>query len=283
MIGGGGRWPGRWTALVAPLALVVGGALAAACTDIPTGPEEPFSIEFRGLPFPAVVLGDTLRAADGSIAPLTATVYNVEGQAIAGAPIEFIIPGSGASLIDGVYLRGDSIVGRTGGVLIYARVGGLQSLPETVFVVRAGPDSLARVAADTLTLTYDVLPRPDTSTALEVRVVRRDSQSTGGLAGVEHWPVSYTLVVRGDTVAREDTSLVWLVQEGSSFTPATADTTDATGRAALRVRVNAFSPDIDGLDSAVVYVSTPRSGPALPGTALPGSPTRFTIRFRARS
>lgn len=278
MIGRGGRRPGRWSALAAPLALIVGGALAAACTDIPTGPEEPFSIEFRGLPFPAVVRGDTLRAADGSAARLSATVYNVKGEAIAGAPIEFLIPGRGATLHDGAYVVGDSVVGRAGAVLIYARTAGLQSLPETVFVVPAGPDSVVRVAGDDLTLTYDVLPQPDTSAALEVRVVRSDPASTDGLAGVEHWPVSYALVLRGDTVARGDTSLVWLVQDGSRLSPATADTTDATGRAALRVRVNAFSPDIDGLDSAVVYVSTPR-----PGSPLPGSPTRFTIRFRARS
>ncbi|MHB1225755.1 MAG: hypothetical protein ACYC2G_17130 [Gemmatimonadaceae bacterium] len=281
MIGGGGgrwrgRWRGRWAALAAPLALVAGGVLAAACTDIPTGPEEPFSIEFRGLPFPVVVRGDTLRAADGSPAPLSATVYNVDGQPIAGAPIEFLIPGRGATLLPGGYVRGDSIVGRTGGVLVYARIASLQSLPETVFVAPAGPDSLLRVAPDDLVLTYDVLPQPDTSAALEVRVVRSDPQSADGLAGVEHWPVSYTLVLDGDTLAREDTSLVWLVQ-GAALTPATADTTDATGRAALRVRVNAFSPDVDGLDSAVVYVSTPRPGPTLPG-----SPIRFTIRFRAR-
>ncbi len=257
---------------VIPLALLAGGALAAACTDIPTGPDEPFSIEFRGLPFPAVLLGDTLRAADGTAAQLTATVYNVNGKPILEPALEFFVPGKGATLLGGSYLRGDSIVKR--GVAVYARVNGLQSLPETVYVVPAVPDTLIRVADDALELIYDVLPQPDTSGALKVRVARAGAGEADGLTGVEHWPVYFTLVARGDTIARQDTSLVWLIQS-SSLTPATADTTDATGAVAVRVRANGFSPDIDGLDSVVVYVNTPRLN-AAPLT------TRFTIRLRAR-
>lgn len=273
------RWrPGRRAGLLAPLALLAGGALAAACTDIPTGPEEPFSIEFRGLPFPAVIVGDTLRDASGSPATLSATVFNVDGQPIPNAPLMFIIPGRGARLVEGGFVVGDSVVGRSGGVAIYARVPGLQSLPETLFVVPAGPDSLARVPKDTLEVVYDVLPQPDLSGPLEVRVVRQAAPGAEPV-GVAHWPVAYTLVARGDTIARQDTSLVWLVQE-SSLTPATADTTDGAGRAAVRVRVNPFSRDIDGLDSVVVYVNTPRFGRTLPADTLS---TRFTIRLRARS
>lgn len=256
-----------------PLALLAGGALMAACTDIPTGPEEPFSIEFRGLPFPAVVLGDTLRAADGTAAQLSATVYNVNGTPIIDPPLEFIIPGRGATLLDGGYLHGDSIVQR--GVAVYARINGLQSLPLTVYVVPAAPDTLIRVADEALELIHDVLPQPDTSGALKVRLARVDAGGDDGLTGVEHWPVYFTLVARGDTIARQDTSLVWLVQ-ASSLTPATVDTTDAAGSAAVRVRANGFSPDIDGLDSVIVYVNTPRLN-AAPLT------TRFTIRLRARS
>lgn len=259
-----------WRAI--PLAFLAGGALTAACTDIPTGPDEPFSIEFSALPFPAVVLGDTLRAADGTPAALRATVYNVNGTPIIDPPLEFLVPGRGATLLGGVYIRGDSIVQR--GVPIYARVNGLQSLPLTLYVVPAAPDTLIQVADATLELIHDVLPQPDTSGALKVRVARADVGSAGDLAGVEHWPVYFTLVAHGDTIARQDTSLVWLVQ-ASSLTPATADTTDATGTAAVRVRANGFSRDIDGLDSVVVYVSTPRLN-AAPLT------THFTIRLRAR-
>ncbi len=258
---------------VIPLALLAGGALTAACTDIPTGPDEPFSIEFRGLPFPAVVLGDTLRAADGTLAQLTATVYNVNGKPILDPQLEFLIPGKGATMLDGGYLQGDSIV--KAGVAVYARANGLQSLPQTVYVVTAVPDTLIRVADEGLELIHDPLPQPDTSGALKVRVARVDGTAADSLTGVEHWPVYFTLVARGDTIARQDTSLVWLVQ-ASSLTPATADTTDATGAVAVRVRANGFSPDIGGLDSVVVYVNTPRLN-AAPLT------TRFTIRLRARS
>ncbi len=273
MIADGRRQRRRTLRRAIPLALLAGGALAAACTDIPTSPDEPFSIEFRGLPFPAVVLGDTLRDASGTAARLTATVYNVNGTPISDPPLAFIVPGRGATVLDGGYLRGDSITQR--GVAVYARVNGLQSLPETVHVVPGVPDTLIRVADATLELIHDPLPQPDTSAALRVRVARADTASADGLTGLEHWPVYFTLVAHGDTIAPRDTSLVWLVQ-ASSLTPATADTTDATGNVAVRVRANGFAPDIDGLDSVVVYVSTPRLN-AVPLT------TRFTIRLRARS
>ena len=53
-------------------------ALAAACSDVPTDPTEPFSLS-ASLPVPAVVVGDVMRDLNGEPAPVRVTVYNGRG------------------------------------------------------------------------------------------------------------------------------------------------------------------------------------------------------------
>lgn len=263
--------------LLPPTALLLAAAIAVACTDIPTASDHPFSIELLPPPFPAVVLGDTMRGADGVPAPLQAAVYNTSGERIEGAEVTYIITTPGASILDGGYIRGDSVVGPQGLVRVFAQAGGLQSLPREFNVVQA-PDSLEQVAPEELELEYSVLPDPDLSGPLSVRVLRLDEGSTSGVAGVGYWPVHFSLVVRGVEVAPGDSSLAWLVQK-DALTAATADTTAASGEAALRVRVNPYNTEgIAGLDSVEVYVSSTR-----PGAQLNGSPVRFVIRLRPAS
>lgn len=274
LAGAGDAVSRRWSRVLPPAILAGGMLLGAACSGAPTGPDHPFSMELLPLPFPAVVLGDSLRDPDGVATPLTAAVYDVHGDRIPDADVTFIVPGAGVTVLEGGYLFGDSIVGSDGRVRVYAQAGGLQSLPGGIYVVHA-PDTLVRVAEVEQELEYSVLPTPDVSDPLTVRVARADDSAPSGLAGVGHWPVRYSLVVRGKEVTPGDSSLAWLVQEGS-LTPATADTTSSNGSAALRVRVNPYNAEgIAGLDSVEVYVSTRK-----PGAPLAGSPVRFVVRLR---
>ena len=267
-----GAGPRRRTGLL-PVALVTCAAVAAACSDVATGPNDPFAIEFNTLPAPAVVIGDTLRDALGVAVPLSATVYNADGQPIADAPVEFLLPGRGASLLPGNYVFGDSLV--AGDTLrVYARVNGLQSLPLHLSVVPR-PDSLAGSGDEVRTLAYDLAPRPDTSGRLEATVLRHDATATSGVSPVRRWLVRYTLVVGTDTIAPTEDAPVFVVDDQLLDRRSVVDTTDASGHVARRVRVNPYAPGVDAIDSVVVYVSAyDRAAP------LAGAPLRYIVRLQ---
>ena len=46
-------------------------AVATACIDLSTDPDEIVAIEFQDFPWPSIVAGDTLRDASGAVVPLT--------------------------------------------------------------------------------------------------------------------------------------------------------------------------------------------------------------------
>ena len=60
---------------------------SAACSDLTSTPGGPQSLSIDSLPFPAVVVGDTLRDTLGVAAPVTAKVYDGANRVIAGAPV----------------------------------------------------------------------------------------------------------------------------------------------------------------------------------------------------
>ena len=256
-----------------PASFLTCAAVAAACSDAATGPNDPFAIEFNTLPAAAVVIGDTLRNALGVAVPLSATVYNADGQPIADAPVEFLLPGRGASLLPGNYVFGDSLV--AGDTLrVYARAGGLQSLPLHLSVVER-PDSLDPTGDEVRTLAYDLAPRPDTSGTVEATVLRHDSTTGIGVAPVRRWLVCYTLVVGIDTIAPAEDAPVFMVNDQRIDQRSVIDTTDTNGRVARRVRVNPYAAGIDAIDSVVVYVSAYDRG-----APLPGAPLRYVLRLQ---
>ena len=252
-------------------AALASAVLAAGCTDLPSAAGEPFSIEFERLPFPAVVVGDTLRDSTGRAAPLAATAYDIDGAALPPTGVAYIVNGRAVTLLPGNFVRGDTVDAE---VRVSALAGSLPSLTRTLRVVRR-PDSLAGPTTAPGALTYGVPPNPtsDRSDALAVRVL---ATPAGGTAtGVQSWVVRYRLVVRGDTLAVGDTSLVWLADDAGR--PAPLDTTDATGEASRRVRINGLNPAVDGLDSVVVSVTAQ-------GTTAPlrGAPVRLALPVRLR-
>ena len=92
---------------------------------------------------------------------------------------------------------------------------------------------------------------------------------------MQSWVVRYRLVVEGDTVPVDDTSLVWIADDAGR--PAPLDTTDASGEASRRIRINGLNPAVDVLDSVVVSVTAQ-------GTATPlrGAPIRLALPVRRR-
>jgi hypothetical protein len=262
--------PRRRRAVAAAASLAATAALVVACTDVPSAPDEAFSIEFERLPFPAVVLGDTLRDSAGVVRPLSATAFNVDGTALPASGVAYAIVGRGATLLPGNLVRGDSL---DADVRVSAIAGTLPSLPRALRVVPR-PDSLAGPTTPPGPLLYGPLTAlSDRSDAIAVRVLSAPTAATP--VPVQQWVVRYRLLVRGDTVAPGDTSFVWLVDESNRRAP--LDTTDATGTATRRVRINGLSPKVDGLDSVVVSVT-------VQGTRTPprGAPIRIALPVRLR-
>ncbi len=249
----------------------LGAAALAACTDVPSSPETPFSIAFEHLPFPAVVLGDLLRDSTGAVASLEATVFNAAGEPIPDASIEYFVVGGAAVLLPGNQVRGDTLDGE---VRITAVAGGIPSLPRTLRVVRR-PDSLAGPTGAIEPIQYTPLPNPtlNRSGPLTVRVLATPAGAQA--VGVPSWVVRYEVLVEGVRVAPTDTSLVWLVNDAGR--PAVLDTTDAGGEATLRLRVDGANPAIDDLDSVVVSVTA--QGVATP---LRGAPVLLIVPIRPR-
>ena len=60
------------------------------CSQIGVDPEEPAAIEFEALASPSIVIGDSLRNAEGVATPLHAIVRNIRGEIIDDAPVSYV-------------------------------------------------------------------------------------------------------------------------------------------------------------------------------------------------
>lgn len=238
--------------------MLAGCAALISCTDVETGPNVATSLEFRTLPFPAVVALDTLRDTSGVAAPLRAVVFNSDNEEIAGAPVRYI------SLDTTVKV--DSITGLVVGGLapntsarVIASIGAIQSAPVRLGVV-SRPDSVAR-SGSIDTLRYSVTDTTkNLSGDLSVRVLNR---TTTAPVSVPDWIVTFALLNPADSTRAR------LV--GEDGRRSTTDTTSAGGIAARRIRL---SPG--GLTSArdsIVVLARVRYR----GMQIAGSPVRLVL------
>jgi hypothetical protein len=205
------------SAVVAALLAVV------ACTDIPSGANAVASIQFDSLPFPSVVLGDTLRNSAGIVAPLTARAFGYGAAPIVDAPFRYFALDRGLTVdsLTGIVL-GDSV--RTTPARVVAMVAGLQAIlpipvvyrPDTV-VISHGRDSLGYSVTDS---TLNISP------ALSV-TVRHTLNRSDSL--VRSYLVTFAITNQTDTLAAQ------LVNEAGVVSP--MDTTDASGIASRQIRV----------------------------------------------
>jgi hypothetical protein len=243
---------------------------AAGCIDLSVDPDEIVSIEFVEPPWPSVVAGDTLRDSSGRAAPLTARLFNADGDVVSGSPVTFI-PRDTMVTIDGDVLLGRASADGTAQVV--ASGGGLQSVVRRVEVVRA-PDSLS--AEGTVAPLLWVIPdvaSTNTSVALRVKVWSRSG--TSGV-GVRAWIVTFRAEFQGAPIAAGDTTRFFLV--GDNGRSSSVDTTDASGNASRQIRLRSEASGIPGQPDSVIVFASAR----YLGAELAGSPVRLVLPIRPR-
>lgn len=220
------------------VALCCGVALVS-CLDLGTDPNEIGSISFDGIPYPAVVAGDTLRNEAGQITPLSATVLSGAGDTVPDANVQFFSRDTTVTLTPA-----GLVIGRAsslGTARLFATTDGLQSISREIDVV-IRPDSVMLVSAPD-TLLVSTVDTTNNSGEFKLRLLE---SATG--TGIKGFLVRYVLEFGGAPIAPGDTTRILLVNEGR---PSVVDTTDAAGEAARRVHVRV--PQLSGAsDSAVV-------------------------------
>lgn len=239
-------------------ALIAGLLLAAACTDIDTGPNVAASIEFTALPFPAVVAGDTLRDTTGVAAPLRAVVFNSNNEEILDAPVRYAALEMVVAVdsVTGMVVAGASADTT---VRVVAYVGSLQAAPLRLSVVPR-PDSVG--SSGTIdTLRYSVIDTTrNLSGELAVRVAHRGP--TGNVP-VSDWIVTFALANPADSVRAR------VVADNQR--PSAADTTSEAGTAARKVRL--FPARLTSPRDSIVVLARVRYR----GTHVAGSPLRLVL------
>jgi len=237
-------------------------AIAAACTKVSTDPNSVLSLQLSGPPLPSVVKGDSSHDTTGAVAPIPATAYNAQGEAIPGAPIRYlVIQGRDTLAVDtltGVLFGVDS-----GSARILAYVPGLQTLPQQVFVVLS-PDSLAPLDSAHYSLDYNQGTLRDTTLPIRVRLLHVTPLDT---TGVSHYRLKYAFTYpAGLTNLNPDT--VQIV--GGANLPQLVDTTTA-GTSTLNLRATLLAKPY--ADTVGIDVFAFRQD----NTPVPGSPVHFVI------
>lgn len=239
------------------LGIALASVLAAACTDLPTDANTPFSVAIRPRTSRVVVLGDTLRDSNGVAAPLRAVAFNLDGDSIRGATATYL-----AAFDDSVPVVVDPVTGHVVAksargfagrrALLVANVGSLQTAPETVRVTLR-PDAL--VALDALEDTIAVGFRDTTYSELRVRVRHTrgadDLEADTVVAGYE---VRYSIVDPPIASPADTSFLYWPALRRGGTLVARADT-NGIATASLRIRTGrllAREPRTAYLDTLIV-------------------------------
>ena len=274
--------------------------IAAACSDVPSDPNTPFSIEFNHAPSPSVVLGQGMFDSLGNAAPLKARVFNAKGEEIVGAEVVYHVVAytnvepTNPAFIDSVPLTVDAASGVVTGkaapayaaktARVYAQAGKLQSQTITITATRH-PDKLvaAGPVEDSLMLSFlstdSLLLAP--STPFTARVLHTVGALSAADSAVPAYLVRFRIVYPASAAA--DTSYVMLTNGDRKRSE--LDTTDASGNASRQLRIRRVNfpfgkaAGTDNLvrDTVVVEASAYREG----ATLVPGSPITFRLIIKA--
>lgn len=248
--------------LAAPLSVVV--AAVIGCADI-GAPGGIGALDFTGIPFPAVVTGDTMRDTLGVAAPLRATVYDGAGNVITGADVQYVSLDTGVVIDANGFLRATR---RDGTVRVLASINGLQSQQRLIAVTRA-PDSVT-AGTTALSFTYRI-PDAAANVSPPMSLTVKSNDVAGGVSpNVTGWLVRWRIVHNGDTLAPTDTSVAALWSSaGTRHT--LRDTTKTDGTAVRRLRLYSNLLPLQP-DSFIVIAEVKHRG-----AHLPGSPVRYVV------
>ena len=251
----------RRTGAVLPLCLIAG-AVLLACVDIPTGEDDLLSFQFDPLPSPSVVAGDTLRDSSGVAAPLSVTAFNYSGGIVTSPGVRFRALDTRIRVdsLTGV-VTGDSASSTSSRIL--ATIDDFTGLISLPVVLR--PDTvLGSNARDTLSYSLTDTAA-NVSNAIGVRVLHGPA---AGDSAVRSFRVTF------EVLAPSDTALARLVDDAGRRSP--ADTTDASGIAARRIRLN-----VTRLTAAVDSVIV-RANVRYRGQHVGGSPMRLVLNLKPK-
>jgi hypothetical protein len=284
------------------LVLGIGAAavIAAACSDVPSDPNTPFSIEFNRAASPSVVLGEAMFDSLGNAAPLKARVFNAEGEEIVGAAVTYHVVAysnvtpTNPAFSDSVPLTVDAasgiVTGKSAPVYatktarVYAQAGKLQSQTITITATRH-PDTLVAGASvkDSLMLSFlntdSLLVAP--SSPFTVRLLHTSGALSAADSAVPAYLVRFRIVQPAN--AATDTSYVMVTNGDRKRSE--LDTTDASGNASRQLRIRRVNFPFDKAagadnivrDTIVVEAAAYREG----GAAVPGSGISFQLIIKA--
>jgi hypothetical protein len=235
-------------------------AVALACTKIPTADDSVLSFTVNPLPSPSVVVGDSLRDSLGVVRPITVSAFNFQGGAIPSPQVRFSAADRGIHVdsVSGV-VTGDSV--RTGARVI-VRVGTIQSPVQIAVSLR--PDSAAPLNARDSLLYSLTDTTVNVSNAMGLTLLH----GRGTDSAVVGYKVSFRLISPAGTIAQ-------LVNDNGA-TGTTADTTDASGNATRRVKLN-VAQLTSATDSVIVQASA-----SYRGVQVRGSPVRLVLKYKLK-
>lgn len=236
-------------------------AMALACVEIPTGEDDLLSFQFDPLASPSVVVGDSLRDSLGVATPLSITAFSYDGTPVSGVQARFRALDTRVR-VDSVtgFVIGDSVGTTARIVAAVADVAGLILLP---VVLR--PDTVVG-SNDRDSLSYSLTDTAaNVSNAIGVRVLHGPAAADSAVASFR---------VTFDILSPADTAAARLVD--ASGRRSNADTTDASGIAARRVKVD-VSRLVAVIDSVIVNASVKYRG-----AHVRGSPMRLVLKLRPR-
>jgi hypothetical protein len=248
--------------VAAAIACALGTVFAAACARDVVGPDVPVAVALDFLPFPSVVVGDTLRDTTGAAAPVRARAFNYLGEELPDIPFHYLVLDRGATVDSATgIVRGDSL--RDTPVRVVARLGNLQTQTQPLAIVRApatlepvnGLDTLDYSLADT---TQNV------SAAMSVRLLSSGEPPVG----IRAWIISYVIVHEpgGGSATIVEANRESLL-----------DTTGTDGTASRRVRLHVQNLTAT-VDSVVLEASAKYRG-----SHVDGSPARLVVHIRPQA
>lgn len=244
-------------------ALVLAAISGLSCGDSNTGPDTPFSIQFNPPQLPSMLAGDQLHDTLGNLDSLHAITFNAAGDTIPNAPIRYVHADT-TTIVDIDSVSGHVTANTVGLARVVAQAGGLQSPPETLFVVPR-PDLFSGLTAPVDTLDYSIARR-DSLFPLSVALASAGTP-------VDHWRIEYSFIYPAE-LNTPDSTRVLLSDENRKFS--LVDTTGAgisgvSGTARRFLRISVLSHSFD--DTVVVEARA-----FFPDhTVVPGSPLRFKV------